>query len=151
MPFTKEKRGHTFFMMVFFVCLGITTEVFFTAFSALLSGETVQNKPTLALAGYSYVWMALVYGTIPLFGHYFYPKASQIPVYYRYPLYVAIIYAVEFTSGYILRATTGACPWEYTTGWHIMGLVRLDYFPAWLVFVAMVERLYVFINRRVIQ
>jgi hypothetical protein len=151
MPFSKHRRGHTFFMILFFICLGMTCEVFFTAFTALFTDNPINNKPLIALAGITYVWMAFIYALIPILGVLFYDKVKNIPIYLRLPMYVLIIYIIEFTSGYILRLTTGSCPWEYTTGWNIMGLIRLDYFPAWVGFAWMVERLYILINRRVIQ
>src|SRR3954465_7661108 len=129
MPFSKHRRGHTFFMILFFICLGMTCEVFFTAFTALFTGNPVDNKPPIALAGITYVWMAFIYALIPILGVLFYDKVKHIPIYLRLPMYVLIIYIIEFTSGYILRLTTGSCPWEYTTGWQVMGLIRLDYFP----------------------
>lgn len=151
MPFSKHRRGHTFFMIVFFVCLGMTTEVFFTAFVALFTGEPVNGKPLIAMAGTTYVWMAFIYALIPILGFLFYDKIKHLAIYYRVLIYVSLIYLVEFTSGYLLQLTTGYCPWEYKTGWHIMGLIRLDFFPAWACFTIMVERLYVFINSKVIQ
>lgn len=151
MPFSKHRRGHTLFMIVFFVCLGITTEVFFTAFMALFTGEPVNGKPLIAMAGTTYVWMAFIYGLIPILGYFFYDKVKHWPVYLRLPFYVLLIYVVEFVSGYILQVTTGSCPWEYKSGWHVMGLIRLDFAPAWLFFAFMVERLYVFVNTKVIQ
>ena len=151
MPFSKHRRTHTFFMILFFVCLGMTSEVFFTAFTALFTGVPVNGKPIIAMAGDTYVWMAFVYALIPILGILFYDKVKHIPFYFRLPLYVLIIYIVEFSSGYLLRVTTGECPWNYTTGWQIMGLIRLDYFPAWLCFAWMIERLYVFMNNRVVR
>jgi len=151
MPFSKYRRGHTFFMILFFVCLGMTAEIFFTAFSALFTATPIANKPLAAMAGMTYVWMAFIYALIPILGILCYEKVKGIPIYFRLPMYVFLIYLVEFLSGFMLRVLTGACPWEYTTGWHTMGLIRLDYFPAWLAFSWMVERLYVYINNRVIQ
>lgn len=151
MPFSKHRRGHTLFMIAFFICLGITTEVFFTAFTALFTGERIDNKPVGAMAGVSYVWMALIYGLIPILGHFIHGKVKHLHVAVRVLFYVFLIYLIEFVSGYLLRACTGNCPWEYTTGWHIMGLIRLDYLPAWAFFAWMVESLYVFVNNKVIQ
>jgi hypothetical protein len=151
MPFSKHRRGHTIFMIVFFACLGITVEVFFTAFMSVVNHEPLGNKPLIALAGHSYVWMAFIYGLIPILGVLFFDKIKLRPVWIRLLLYVLIIYMVEFTSGYILQLTTGRCPWYYSSGLNIMGLIRLDYFPAWLLFAWIVEKLYIFINNKVIQ
>ena len=151
MSFSKYNWQHIVFMIVSFACFGITAEVFFTAFSDLYNQTPLCGKPLTALAGTSYVWMALIYGLIPVFGILLHYKAKPIPVWLRLPLYVLIIYAIEFTSGYLLQCVTGSCPWHYTTGWNVMGLIRLDYFPVWLLFVWLVEQIYIFMNTRVIK
>lgn len=151
MPFSKHKRGHTFFMIVVFASLGVTTEVVFTAFMNLINQTPLCGKPLIALAGDSYVWMILVYALIPIIGHYGYDKIKKYNIILRLIIYVILIYIVEFTSGFILQKTLGSCPWHYDSGWQIMGLIRLDFFPAWAFFCWMVERLYVFMNERVIQ
>ncbi len=151
MPFSREKRAHTFFMVVVFASFGIAIEVFFTAAMAIVNRTPVCDKPLVALEGHSYVWMAFIYGLIPVLGVLFYNRVKDWPALFRLPFYVVIIYIVEFTSGYLLQITTGSCPWHYTSGLNIMGLIRLDYFPAWLLFVWLVERLYVFMDKRVIR
>lgn len=151
MPFQKYRRAHTFFMIQVFICLGISTEVVFTAFMSLINQSPLCDKPLVALAGYSYVWMAFIYGLIPILGVLYYDKVKHLPAWVRLPMYVLIIYIVEFTSGYILRLTIGNCPWNYTSGLNVMGLIRLDYFPAWLLFAFIVERLYLFINTKVVR
>ncbi len=148
MSVSKYSPGHVVFMIVGFACFGITTEVFFTAFTVLFTQTPLCGKPLIALAGTSYVWMAFIYGLIPVLGLLFYNKAATIPAWFRLPLYVLIIYVVEFTSGYLLQLTTGSCPWHYTTGLNVMGLIRLDYAPFWLVFAWLVERLYVYMNTK---
>lgn len=151
MSFSKYNKGHLAFMIIGFACFGITIEVFFTAFTSLFQQEPLCGKPLAALAGTSYVWMAFIYGFIPVLGILFYDKAKPLPVWLRLPLYVVIIYTVEFVSGYLLQCITGKCPWQYTTGHHIMGLIQLDYFPAWLLFAWLTEQLYIFMNTRVIK
>lgn len=46
-------------------------------------------------------------------------------------LYMVLIFAVEYASGFWLRSK-GICPWDYT-GRHsnINGLIRLDFAPLW--------------------
>jgi hypothetical protein len=151
MPFSKHQRAHTFFMILVFVCMGMTTEIFFTAFTALFTNTPLCDKPIMAMAGVTYVWMAFIYALIPILGVLFYDKVKHYPIWMRLPLYVVIIYVVEFTSGYLLQCITGRCPWHYTSGLNILGLIRLDYFPAWMLFSWLVERLYVFMNNKVIR
>jgi hypothetical protein len=151
MPFSKYRWQHILFMVTGFACFGITVEVFFTAFTALFTQQPPCGHRLIALSGNSYVWMALIYGLVPVFGILFHDRAKPIPIWLRLPLYVLIIYVVEFTSGYLLQLFTGECPWHYTTGWNVMGLIRLDYFPAWLVFAWLTERIYIFMNTKVIK
>ncbi len=151
MPFSKYKRGHTIFMIIVFSCLGITTEVVFTAFQNLINNTAPCGKPLSSLAGDSYVWMIFIYALIPILGHYFYDRIKVYNIIYRLIIYVLLIYIVEFSAGFILQTILGSCPWKYTSGCHIMGLIRLDYFPAWALFCWLVERLYVYMNDRVIQ
>lgn len=145
--FLSPYRKQRLFLMLFFVCFGMTVEIFFTAFTALFSGELVQNKPPLALAGYTYVWMAFVYALIPVLAPPFYARSRHWPAAIRLGAMVLFIYLIEFSAGYLLRITTGSCPWEYQQGWHIAGLVRLDYLPAWTIFAWGVEKLYLFADQ----
>ena len=151
MPFSKYPLRHVIFMIVGFACFGITVEVFFTAFTALLTQNPLCGKPLMAMAGTSYVWMAFIYGLIPILGILLHDKAKPIPFWIRLPLYVVIIYVIEFVSGYLLQLVTGSCPWHYTSGHNIMGLIQLDYFPAWLIFSWLTEQIYIFMNTRVIK
>jgi hypothetical protein len=151
MPFRNYSWAHVVFMIVGFACFGITVEVFFTAFTALFTQTPLCGKPLAAMAGTSYVWMAFIYGLIPIFGILLHDKAKPIRIWLRLPMYVLIIYGIEFTSGYLLQYFTGDCPWHYTSGWNVMGLIRLDYFPAWLFFAGTVEQIYIFMNTRVIR
>ncbi|MEN9303682.1 MAG: hypothetical protein RL264_2111 [Bacteroidota bacterium] len=151
MPFSKKQRGHTFFLILFFVCLGFTTEVFFTAFYALFENEPIDGKPLSALAGMTYVWMAFIYALIPIIGKLLLHKILPKPIYVRLFIYVSLIYIIEFSAGAFLELLTGSCPWKYTKGWHVMGWIRLDYFPAWTIFAWTIERLYVYIDNKVIK
>jgi hypothetical protein len=151
MSFSKYSGAHVLFMIVGFACFGITIEVFFTAFSALFTQKPLCDKPLMAMAGTSYVWMAFIYGLIPILGILLHDKARPIPAWFRLPLYVLIIYIIEFASGYLLQCFAGSCPWHYSSGHNIMGLIQLDYFPAWLVFAWLTEQIYVFMNTRIIK
>lgn len=146
-----KRRTHLLFMVIAFACFGVTIEVFFTAFSALAKGTPLCGKSLGALAGISYVWMVFIYGLIPVFGVLLFKRVSHLAFYFRLPIYVLIIYAVEFTSGYLLLLFTGSCPWQYTSGHQVMGLIQLDYIPAWLFFSWLTERIYLFLDNVVIQ
>lgn len=128
-----------------FSCVGVTAEVFFTAGSDLLEGIKIA-QPDVRLMGKSYVWMVLAYGSIPVFLPMVYRISGGWNQWLRLMLVATLIIVFEFCFGGILRLTTGKCPWEYTTGIHVMGLARLDYFPAWMGFGWLVERVYFAFN-----
>jgi uncharacterized membrane protein len=47
-------------------------------------------------------------------------------------VYVAVAYAIEYGSGWLLQGLVGRCPWDYSGAhWAVHGLIRLDYAPAW--------------------
>ncbi len=133
------------FYALFFICLGITTEVFFTAFSDLYEGMQ-KGDYNLSLTGHTYVWMAFIYVLIPFLFGAGYQLVKRFPLIVRLLIYVLAIYLIEFIGGFILETLTGKCPWEYTTGWHFMGYIRLDYAPFWLLFGFILERLYLFLE-----
>jgi hypothetical protein len=136
------------FQIFFFVCLGMTCEIFFTAFTNLINNEPFCDEPLWSLTGKTYVWMAFIYGLIPVFARELYGRMFHLSAPLRLLVYVALIYAVEFGSGFVLEQLTGKCPWEYTTGLQVMGYIRLDYFPAWMFFAFFVEKLYLFIDAK---
>lgn len=109
----------------FFICglTGWCMEILFTSLGGLLYGD-------LLLTGHTSIWMFPIYGLAALIG----PLSHHLhrcPVVIRGCIYAAGIMLVEFISGSILRFFH-ICPWDYSgTPYHIMGLVRLDYFPVW--------------------
>jgi hypothetical protein len=135
------------FTYLFFICLGCTTEIVFTAFSNLYLNEPFCNEPLWSLTGKTYVWMMPIYAIIPLGMSIVYPLVKHLPLFVRLSIYVFCIYVIEFVAGFGLAQITGKCPWEYTAGWHFMGYIRLDYFPAWLLFVYIVETLFIFLQK----
>jgi uncharacterized membrane protein len=139
----------TLFMIIFFGCFGITGEIFFTALTHAFEGTSViEGEPVMSLTGKTYVWMFPIYALIPFFAGFLFGKLKNQFWLLRYFIYALVILAVEFVSGFILEQVTGKCPWEYTSGWHILGYIRLDYTPAWMGFAAGVEYLYRTIDER---
>ncbi len=130
---------------VLFACIGVTAEVFFTAAADLLGGIEAGN-PDWRLAGKSYVWMVFAYACIPVLILLTNSLAGGRKWWLRLPVYAVLIIVFEFFFGGLLELATGHCPWKYTSGWHLMGWARLDYFPFWMVFGGLVEALYSAIN-----
>lgn len=110
------------------VALGMALEVVFTAFAEF------RSAPDWRLKGHTYVWMVPIYALIYPLLCVLYPRLAGVPFPLRGVLYTAMIYAVEYSSGWVLRRTTGNCPWEdgyLKSPWGVHGLVRLDYAPFW--------------------
>ncbi|MBS2030218.1 MAG: hypothetical protein JST54_20110 [Deltaproteobacteria bacterium] len=105
--------------------LGWVVEVLFTGASAVLARDRAATART-------YLWMHPIYGLGMLALDQLGTHMSAVSWPARAALYVAVIYAMEFASGSILRRVLGRCPWDYgATGINVRGLVRLDYAPAW--------------------
>jgi len=135
-----KKTALLFFL---FACIGITTEIFFTAIT-----DTIKSAGTpdfsLRLKGQSYIWMFPIYGCISFLGPWVIDKIYAFPILLRALIYSTIILTFEFFAGWLLEKTTGTCPWKYTEGWHIYGFIRLDYSFAWMIFGLFVEQIYLF-------
>ena len=119
-----------------FAICGLTgwcMEILFTSFGALLQGNT-------QLTGHTSVWMFPIYGMASLIEPIYY-KIKHWPALFRGFFYAAAIMVGEFLSGSILRFFS-ICPWDYSgSPYNIKGLVRLDYFPLWVIAGLIFERL----------
>lgn len=71
----------------------------------------------------------------------------KIPAVFKNVFSAIVIFIVEFISGFILDQLTGSCPWEYKYGYHVMGYIQLEYLPAWMLFVFMIEKIYTFLDK----
>jgi uncharacterized membrane protein len=130
-----------------FGCVGITTEIFFTAISSVV--ESILNHEAInwCLLGFSYIWMFPIYGLISFLAQTVLGFLSKYPLFLRMFIAAIVIFIVEFISGFILDQLTGSCPWEYKHGYHVMGYIQLEYLPAWMLFVFMIEKIYTFLDK----
>lgn len=122
-------------------CVGMTTEIFFTAITDNINRFQEGLPIDWRLKGQSYIWMFPIYGLAGLLFPIVLKFIDHLPAILRASIYGVGILLVEFITGGLLDLFTGQCPWEYTTGWHVMGYIRLDYFPLWAAFGYMVERI----------
>jgi hypothetical protein len=136
-----------FFLCLFFACFGITAEICFTAISRNIAGTPLCGDPAWSLTGKTYVWMIFIYILIPFLAGPIIKRITNWQILLRLLFYAILILVVEFISGFLLEQITGKCPWEYTTGWHIMGYIRLDYIPSWMFFAFWMEYLYLYIDK----
>lgn len=121
------------------VCVGLSLEVVFTALA------TRKESGNWRLMGYTYIWMIPIYALIYPLLSLLRPLTGTWPFWQRGPFYVALIYLVEYASGWLLRKFTGECPWErgyLGNRWAVHGLIRLDFAPAWLGACWLFERVY---------
>jgi len=135
----------TIFYFIAFGCLGITTEIFFTAFSDVVKSIQKRKKIDYSLTGHSYAWMFGIYGLVAIFLPTGYELFAGLPLLLRLLVYALCIFVVEFITGWILELTTGKCPWHYDTEWAVKGYIRLDYLPFWMVFGFIIESVYLFL------
>jgi uncharacterized membrane protein len=109
--------------------LGWAVEILWTALGSTLSGR----QRGWRLAGTPYLWMFPIYGLLaPLYE----PAHDALrgrPRPLRALLYGIGFLSVEYLAGRLIRGLTGTCPWDYSgrARWHVHGLIRLDYAPAW--------------------
>jgi hypothetical protein len=123
-------------------CVGVAAEVLFTAFTERSGGKR--------LIGYSYVWMFPVYALLYPGFRLLDPLIGAWAWFARAAVYAAGIMVFELLTGLVLRAALGEAPWEANyrgKRWCAMGLVRLDYFPAWAAAALIFERAYFLVAR----
>jgi hypothetical protein len=134
------------FLFIAFGCIGITTEIFFTAIVDLI--DMFQNGSiNYKLQGKSYIWMFPIYGLAGIFFPLFMPYFEKFHAIIRAAIYATGILIIEFITGALLDFFIGSCPWEYQYGWHIMGYIRIDYFPLWAGFGYMIETIVKFLSK----
>ncbi len=108
--------------------------------SARLSRAAGAPRPS----GPSSAWMLPIYGlALPLFEP-MHERLRGRPAWQRGAIYASGIMGVEVIAGWLLRRTTGRCPWDYAgrTRWDLAGLTRLDYAPFWAIAGLGAERLH---------
>jgi uncharacterized membrane protein len=132
------------FLFIAMGCVGMTAEIFFTAITSQVNAfPEIENWK---LNGQSYIWMFPIYGLAGLAFPLILPKIQHLLFPIRMVIYALGILIVEFITGWLLDVFTGKCPWEYTTGWHVMGYIRLDYTPFWMLFGGLVEKIVVYLQ-----
>ncbi len=119
---------------------GCTFEILFTGIKQLYNSRFRD----WSLRGKSYIWMIPIYGLIAFLFEPAHDAFRSMPWPVRGLMYTAGLWIVEFLTGWILRVTTGQCPWDYTnrSRYHFMGLIRWDYAPVWFGFCLGLEPLH---------
>lgn len=111
---------------------GLLDEILFTAVFDVLF-HTSGNPQ---LKGYTTLFTFFIYGSCSFFVERLYVflyLKHGIKWYFRFPLYMVILYSWELFSGLVLRQFD-ACSWDYSHyPLNFMGLITLVYAPLWLV------------------
>ncbi len=122
-----------------YAVLGWGIEVCFTAGKDLVRGVGDRR-----LKGESYVWMAPIYGIGGLAGEAVHGVVRHRPVWQRGLAYAVTFFAVEASTGEVLRRTVGDVPWgdEYRGHPDELGdgLIRLSWAGNWAVAGLALER-----------
>ncbi len=100
-----------------------------------------------ALRGYSYLWMLPIYGATVFFEP-VHDRVRAYPWYYRGLIWLALIWVLEYVSGWFLSLLIGQAPWNYAakTKLHINGFIRLDYAPVWFAAGLIFERIHDYLD-----
>jgi len=116
--------------------LGWALEIVWTGLGRLLQRDW-------DLQGRTYLWMFPIYGSAAFLLEPAHNLMRGLASPVRGLIWVVLIFAVEYGTGYLIRRLTGHCPWDYSRArWSVHGLIRLDYAPAWLAVGFLFERLH---------
>lgn len=119
---------------------GWVTEVLWTGFGSLLSGDP-------RLRSHTYLWMFPIYGGAVLL-EFIHDSIREWHWVTRGLLYMSLIFTIEYTSGWAIRGLVGISPWIYTNRFSIDGLIRLDYAPAWFAAGLVFEKIHDYLDER---
>lgn len=103
--------------------LGLVTEVLWTGIGSAIQGN-------INLTGQTSVWMFFVYGSAVFIFEPIHDRIRDTSWVARGMLWMALFFSVEFLSGLIFRFA-GIEVWRYDCEYSVIGLIRLDYAPAW--------------------
>nr|WP_204618352.1 hypothetical protein [Desulforadius tongensis] len=122
--------------------LGWGLEVFWTGFESALSGDP-------RLTAHTYLWMFPIYG-LAVFLEPLHNAIRRYPWFIRGMVWVLVIFALEYSTGGLIRLITGYSPWNYsgTSPWEIHGLIRLDMAPLWFITGFIFEQVHDYLTRR---
>jgi hypothetical protein len=107
--------------------------------------DWLDTKPgNWRLKGESYAWMVIIYGLMAVIFPTMFELLAEDSVrwFNRAIIYSAIIMFCEYTFGWLLERFIGNCPWKYTHGLHLHGLMKLSYWPYWMIWTLLAEQVY---------
>lgn len=114
--------------------LGWNMEIIWTGLTSVGSGN-------LNLIGHTSVWMFFVYGMAAFVLEPVHRLIHDCNWFVRGCIWAALIFAIEFTSGMLFRLI-GIQAWYYGGTFSVLGVIRLDYTPAWFAVGLIFEKLH---------
>ncbi len=90
--------------------------------------EILRGSPNLI--GHTSLWMFFVYGSASFLLEPIHARLRHLHWFVRGCIWAGLIFAIEFVSGMFLKLI-GITAWHYSGMFSILGVIRLDYFPAW--------------------
>nr|NSL49926.1 hypothetical protein [Dendrosporobacter quercicolus DSM 1736]SDM92643.1 Putative ABC-transporter type IV [Dendrosporobacter quercicolus] len=122
--------------VIIYGLIGWCLEIVWTGLGSLLSGD-------IRLTAQTYLWMFPIYGLAAVLFEPLHDAIRLWPLGARGGVWMLLCFTVEYLSGWMLRSAIGAAPWDYSAAvFHIHGLIRLDYAPAWFGAGLLFERLH---------
>lgn len=118
--------------MLFYSMGGVFTEVIFTSL------KTLYYHQDFMLHGNTQLWVIFIYA----FGGLVFERLQYRVhnTYARIASYLAMVYILEYTTGWMLVQLLGKCPWHYYEPGNVHGLVQLRYIPLWTIFAAIANK-----------
>lgn len=68
----------------------------------------------------------------------------------RGTVYMLLIFAIEYSTGWLIKYFVGVAPWTYSNSFAVDHLIRLDYAPGWFALGLMFERVHDFLDDRLL-
>lgn len=125
--------------IVIYGLIGWIIEVIWTGMGSLLAGD-------LRLTSQTYLWMLPIYGAGVLL-EYVHDHIRDIHWLARGSMYMLLIFAIEYSAGWLIRGIVGVAPWYYSNPFSVDHLIRLDYGPTWFAVGLMFEKVHDFLDR----
>lgn len=119
---------------VIYGLLGLNIEILWTGLTSAIGGN-------LNLIGHTSVWMFFIYGSAVFLLEPVHNKIPHINPILRGLIWTVLIFVIELVSGLLLRLF-GIEAWHYTSPLSILGVIRLDYAPAWFIVGLIFEKIH---------
>lgn len=93
------------------------------------------------MVGHTSLWMFFIYGSASFLLEPVHNKIRPLPLPLRGVIWTALIFGIEFAAGLVLKLF-GITAWHYDNRFSVLGLIRLDYAPAWFAVGLIFERVH---------